>query len=459
MQVQVRAGAAERVAADALVLGVFEGTSRLTGAAQTVDKAAGGGIARAMKSGDFTGKSGQWLALYPTVGRASRLLVVGLGNASDLNADRVRQTAGRAITQARQMGLKSVAWVAFGDGKSGVEGELAAQAVVEGAILGNYVFGGYLTQDKDRKRQVKSFTLVVPDRAKLAAAKRGAKRGESIATAVCLSRDLSSTPSQDMTPADMATAAKKIAAASPLIKATVYNEVQLKRLKMGALLGVGRGSAQPPRFIVLDYKPKGRIKKTIVFVGKGITFDTGGISLKPADGMEKMKYDMSGGAAVLGAMQAIGKLRPAGIRVVGLVAAAENMPGGAAIKPGDVLTAANGMTIEVNNTDAEGRLVLADALSYAHRLKPDAVLDLATLTGAVVIALGSQCGGVMGNDDELRQLVIDSGERTGERMWPLPTWPEYKELLRSDIADMKNSGGREAGTIAGAMFLGQFANG
>ncbi len=459
MQVQVRAGAAERVVADALVLGVFEGTSRLSGAAQAVDKAAGGVIAKAMKSGDFTGKSGQLLGLYPTAGRLTRLLVVGLGDAKDLNLDRLRQTAGRAITQARGMGLKSVACVVLGAGKGGIDPDDAAQAVVEGAMLGNYVFGEYLTQDKDRKRQVKTFTLVESDRAKLLAVTRGAKRGESIAASVCLARDLASTPSQDMTPADMAAAAKTIAGTSPLIKATIYNEVELKRLKMGALLGVGRGSAQPPRFIVLDYKPKGRIKKTIVFAGKGITFDTGGISLKPADGMEKMKYDMSGGAAVMGALHAIGKLRPAGIRVVGLVAAAENMPGGRAVKPGDVLTAANGMTIEVNNTDAEGRLVLADALSYAHRLKPDAVLDLATLTGAVVVALGSQCGGIMGNDDELRQFVIESGERTGERMWPLPTWPEYKELLRSDVADMKNSAGREAGTIAGAMFLGQFANG
>ncbi len=459
MQILVRGGSAERVEADALVVGVFEGTSRLAGAAQAVDKAAGGAVRELLKSGDFTGKSGQVVVLYPTAGRVQRLIVAGLGDAKDLTNERVRQAAGRAITLARGMGVGTVATVVHGAGKGGLDPAGAAQAVVEGSILGNYVFGNYLTQDKDRKRQVKKLVVVEADKAHLAAVTKGAKRGETVANSVCKTRDLASYPSQDMTPADLGKAAREIAATSTQLKATVYGPDELKRMKMGALLGVGRGSAQPPRFIVLDYKPKGRIKTTIVFAGKGITFDTGGISLKPADGMEKMKYDMSGGAAVLGALHAIGQLKPKGVRVVGLVSAAENMPGGRAVKPGDVLTAANGMTIEVNNTDAEGRLVLADALAYAHRLKPDAVLDLATLTGAVVIALGSQCGGLMGNDEGLLAQVRESGERTGERMWILPTWPEYKELLRSDVADMKNSAGREAGTIAGAMFLGQFAQG
>jgi len=459
MQILVRGGAAERVEADALVLGVFDGTSRLGGAAQAVDKAAGGAVRELLKSGDFTGRMGQIVVLYPTAGRLQRVIVVGLGDAKDLTGERVRQAAGRAISQARVMGLASVATVVHGAGKGGLDPAEAAQAVVEGSILGNYVFADYLTQDKDRKRQVKRLVVVEADRAQLAAVTRGARRGETVAESVCLTRDLASHPSQDMTPADMGRAAKEIAASSRQLKATVYGPDELRRLKMGALLGVGRGSAQPPRFIVVDYKPAGRIKKTLVFAGKGITFDTGGISLKPAEGMEKMKYDMSGGAAVLGALHALGQLKPKGVRVVGLVAAAENMPGGRALKPGDVLTASNGMTIEVNNTDAEGRLVLADALSYAQRLKPDVVLDLATLTGAVVIALGSQCGGIMGNDDALVAQVRESGDRTGERLWQLPLWPEYKELLRSDVADMKNSAGREAGTIAGAMFLSQFAQG
>jgi leucyl aminopeptidase len=459
MQISVRGGAAERVVADALVLGIFEGTQRPQGAAQAVDKAAGGAIRDVIKSGDFTGKAGQTVVLYPAKGKHTRVILVGLGSEKDLNAERVRQAAGSAATRARGMGLKTLASVVHGAGKGGLDPAEAAQAVVEGSILGNYVFGHYLTQDKDRKRQVQTLTIVEADKAKLADVTRGAKRGQEIANSVVLTRNLASHPGQDMTPADMAAAAREIAGTSPLLKATIFGPAELKRMKMGALLGVGRGSTQPPRFIVVDYKPKGRIHKTVCFVGKGITFDTGGISLKPAENMEKMKYDMSGGAAVLGTMHALGRLRPSGIRVIGMVSAAENMPGGNALKPGDVVTASNGMTIEVNNTDAEGRLVLADGLAYAHRFKPDAVLDMATLTGAVVIALGSQCAGIMSNDDSLRQFVIDSGERTGERLWPLPTWPEYKELLRSDVADMKNSAGREAGTIAGAMFLAQFADG
>ncbi len=459
MQIVVRGGAAERVAADALVLGIFEGTSRTSGAAQAVDKAAGGAIRELLKSGDFSGKAGQCVVLYPTTGRIARLILVGLGAEKGVDAERVRQAAGTAVTRARQLGVKTLATVAHGAGKGALDADLAAQAVVEGSVLGNYVFGHYLTQDKDRKRTVKSLIVVEPDRANLAAVTRGAKKGEALSASVVITRDLSSHPGQDMTPADLGTAARTIAGTSAQLKATIFGPVEMKRMKMGAILGVGRGSAQPPRFIVVDYKPKGRVKKTICIVGKGITFDTGGISLKPADSMEKMKYDMSGGAAVLGAMHALGKLRPAGVRVIGLVAAAENMPGGKALKPGDVLTASNGMTIEVNNTDAEGRLVLSDALSYAHRYKPDAVIDLATLTGAVVIALGSQCAGIMGNDQALVDDVIESGKRTGERLWQLPTWPEYNELLRSDIAAMKNSAGREGGTIAGAMFLAQFANG
>ena len=459
MQIAVRGGAAERVVADALVLGILEGTTRLSGAAQAADKAAGGAIKEVLKSGDFTGKAGQVVVVYPTRGKLDRLVLVGLGAEKGLDLERVRQAAGHAVTRARAMGVKTLATVVHGAGKGGLDPAEAAQAVVEGSILGNYVFGQYWTQDKERKRQVQSLVVVEADATRVAAVTKGAKKGQALAESACVARDLSSHPGQDMTPADLAAAARTIAGSSPLLKATIFGPAELARMKMGALLGVGRGSAQPPRLIMVEYKPKGRVKKTICIVGKGITFDTGGISLKPADSMEKMKYDMSGGATVLGTMQALAKTKPDGVRVIGLVAAAENMPGGRALKPGDVVRASNGMTIEVNNTDAEGRLVLSDALSYAHRFKPDAVIDLATLTGAVVIALGSQCGAILGNDQGLVDDVLESGRRTGERLWQLPTWPEYNDLLRSDIADMKNSAGREAGTIAGAMFLAQFANG
>ncbi len=459
MQISVRGGSAEGVHADALVIGLLEGTRRATGAAGAVDEASDRAISEFLRTGDFTGKSGQVAVLYPKAGRPARLILVGLGVAKEISVERVRQAAGIAITRARGMGLKSVATFVHELGHRGLKPGDLAQAVVEGSILGNYVFAAYLTQDHERKRQVESLVLVGAEARSKAAISKGATRGRIVAESVCLTRDLASQPGQDMTPADLAAAARTVAGRSPAVRATVFGLEDLKRMKMGALLGVGRGSAQPPRLIMLDYKPKGRVRKTVCLVGKGITFDSGGISLKPAEGMEKMKYDMSGGAAVIGAMDALGKLRPQGIRVIGLVCAAENMPGGRALKPGDVVRASNGMTIEVNNTDAEGRLVLSDGLVYAHRFKPDAVLDIATLTGAVVIALGGHCSGIMGNDQKLVDLVVESGERTGERLWQLPAWSEYNDLLKSDVADMKNSAGREAGTIAGAMFLSKFANG
>jgi leucyl aminopeptidase len=457
MQITVRSGAAQRIAADALLLGIHEGTSKLTGAAAAVDTATGRLVREVLKRGDFSGKSGQSVVLYPTKGRLARLILVGLGDAKGLTLERVRQAAGRGIALARGAGCKTVATVVHGAGKGGLDVAAAAQAVVEGSILGNYVFANYLTQDKDRKRQVKSLIVAEADAKSLAAVKAGARRGEIVAQGVVLTRDLASHPGQDMTPENLATAARGVARNGSGLVATVFGPRELEKMKMGAILGVGRGSAQPPRLIQLEYKPAGKVTKTVCLIGKGITFDSGGISLKPADGMEKMKYDMSGGAAVIGAMSAIGRLKPAGVRVIGLVAAAENMPGGRALKPGDVLTASNGMTIEVNNTDAEGRLVLSDAIAYAHKFKPDAVVDIATLTGAVLIALGTQCSGIMGNDQKLVDTLVACGDRTGERLWQLPTWPEYNDLLRSDVADMKNSAGREAGTIAGAMFLGKFA--
>ncbi|MGH7725510.1 MAG: leucyl aminopeptidase [Candidatus Eiseniibacteriota bacterium] len=459
MQITIRGASAEGVRADALAVGLFEGAKRPATAAGVLDEAASQAIAEVLKTGDFTGKNGQVAVLYPTGGHPSRLLLIGLGPDRELSAERVRQAAGHAITRARSMGFTTLATLVHGLGHRKLKPAEAAAALVEGSILGNYVFSAYLTQDKERKRQVESLVIVGVDAKSKPAVTKGAGRGRIVAEGVCLTRDLASRPGQDMTPADLATSAREVAGRSPAVRATIFGPDELKRMKMGALLGVGRGSANPPRLIMLDYKPKGAVRKTVCLIGKGITFDTGGISLKPAEGMEKMKYDMSGGAAVIGALDVLGRLKPAGIRVIGLVCAAENMPGGRAVKPGDVLRASNGMTIEVNNTDAEGRLVLSDGLSYAHRFKPDAVLDIATLTGAVVIALGGHCSGIMGNDQKLVDFVMESGERTGERLWQLPTWPEYNDLLKSDVADMKNSAGREAGTIAGGMFLQKFANG
>ncbi len=460
MNLTIRLEAVERLATEALALGILEGARRPTGAARAVDRATGGAIAAALDRGDFSGKKDQIAVLYPRGrGRAKRLILVGLGPEAELSQDRIRQAGGRAVAKARDLGVRELAMVVPVAGKRGPGLEDAAQALAEGLVLADYAFDRYRTKDKDKNQPVRSLVIVEPDEDKLPAVKRGAQRGRLHADAVCFARDLCNAPSLDMTPRVVAEQAAKLAAEDAGVKVTVLDEMEIEKLKMGALLGVARGTHEPPRFLVLEYQPAEKPKATLCLVGKGITFDSGGISLKPAEGMEKMKYDMSGAAAVLGVFHALRRSRPPAVRVVGLVPLTENMPGGHALKPGDVVSALNGMTVEVVNTDAEGRLILADALAYARRFRPNAVVDLATLTGAVVIALGSVASGLLGNDKGLIERVKQSAERSGERVWELPTWPDYAELLKSDIADIKNAGIREAGTIQGAMFLAPFIEG
>jgi leucyl aminopeptidase len=460
MNVTIRREAIERLATEALALGIFEGTRRPSGVARAVDRAAGGAIASALDRGDFSGKRDQVAVLYPRGrSRAKRILLVGLGAEKDLTSERVRVAGGRAVTKARELGVRELAMVVPGTGKGGLEIEEAAHALAEGLVLANYTYDRYRTRNKDKNRPLREVLVAEADEAKLAAVKHGVQRGRAHAEGVCFARDLCNAPSLDMTPRLVAEQALTLVTKEAGVKVTVLDETEIKKLKMGSFLGVAKGSHEPPRFLVLEYLPADKPKATICLVGKGITFDTGGISLKPAEGMEKMKYDMSGAAAVLGVFHALRRLRPPAVRVMGLVPLTENMPGGHAIKPGDVLTASNGMTIEVVNTDAEGRLILADALAYARRLKPDAVIDLATLTGAVVVALGSLASGLLGNNAGLIERVKQSADRSGERVWELPTWPEYADLLKSDIADLKNAGIREAGTIQGAMFLAPFIEG
>ena len=460
MQLQFRNDPIERITADAVVLGILEGTKRPAGSARAVDAAAGGAITACLAQGDFTGRREQVVVLYPKGRvRTKRIVLVGLGAEKDLTVERVRQAAGRAAARAREMGVGELATVVHGAGAGGLDPAACAQAVVEGASLANYSYDRYRTRDKSKSRRVKTLILVEADAKKMADVKRGATRGRAGAEAVAFVRDLCNTPSLDMTPRQVAERALTLADKEARITVKALDENEIKRLKMGSFLGVAKGSDEPPRLLVLEYVPEGKPLGTVALVGKGITFDTGGISLKPAEGMEKMKYDMSGAAAVLGVFHALRRVQPQ-VRVIGLAPMTENMPGGHAIKPGDVLIAMNGMTIEVNNTDAEGRLVLCDGINYARRFyKPDAIIDIATLTGAVVIALGSQASGIMGNDEALLTRVKEASDRSGERVWELPTWPEYADLMKSDVADLKNSAGREAGTIAGAMFLAPFAEG
>ena len=381
------------------------------------------------------------------------ILLVGLGKKEELILDRVRQAAASGARRALGAGIET-----FAAGIPSVPelgSKEVAQAIVEGIRLGTYRYQELKATSPEERRSFKEIVLVSEDRKDLEASKVGLKRGQSIAEAVCWARDMINRPANRLTPRVMAQEAKA-AARKFRFRCKVLGTPEMRKLGMNALLGVARGSVEPPQFIILEYRGGRPSEPPIVFAGKGITFDSGGISLKPADKMHWMKYDMSGGAAVLGAVRAIAALKLP-VNVVGLIPATENLPGGSAQKPGDVVRTLSGKTVEVENTDAEGRLVLADALGYAQRYKPQAVVDLATLTGACIVALGHHAIGLMGNDSKLLQQVKSAAVRSHERVWELPLWPEYGEQIKSDVADLCNVGHDGGGTITAGYFLKEFA--
>ena len=381
------------------------------------------------------------------------MLLVGAGKADGVTAEKLRRAGGTAARQAAKLRASAAAFalpatsVAVGD---------AARAVAEGAVLGAYTFTELKSAPEDQPAPVvlADLRLVLAADGERAAAEEGARVGDIVARAANLARNLGNLPGNVATPSHLASVAEEIGGRFGM-KVTVLGPAEMEAEGMGALLAVARGSDEEPRFIVLEHRGGAEGEKPLVLVGKGLTFDAGGISIKPAAGMEEMKFDMCGGAAVLGAMQAIGEL---GVKanVVGIVPSSENLLGGRAMKPGDVFRAASGKTIEVVNTDAEGRLILADALHYAKRFDPAAMVDAATLTGACVVALGHQASAVMGSDDALVEELRRAGDRSGERCWPLPMYDEYREQIRSDYADIKNSGGRPAGAISAGWFLREF---
>ncbi len=466
MDVVLRRGDIATRAAGAVALGILEGERVLSGAAAAVDRASRGAIGALLRRRDFTGRAHEVAVLYPPGLGSGRLILVGLGRRGELTEQRVREAAAKAARRARELGAGTLATVVHGAGRGGLDPDRAAQAVAEGSILGHYRFTAY--RSEPCVAPLKRVEIVEHEAALARRLAPAAARGARWAEATCLARDLANTPGQDLTPEGLALRAREIGRQCGA-KVDVLGVPQLERLGMGALLGVGRGSAHPPRFIVLDRGPKGhagaapRAAKgarapTVVLIGKGVTFDTGGISIKPRENMHKMKYDMSGAAAVLGTFAALPSVEPT-LRVVGLIPSAENMPGGRALKPGDVVRAMNGATIEVTNTDAEGRLLLADALCYAQRLEPDVVVDLATLTGAISIALGHLAAGLFTDDDALAAELSAAGEAAGERLWRMPLWDRYAEEMKSDTADLVNSSVREGGAILGAVFLKRFARG
>lgn len=454
MHITVEHGDITKVQTDAICLGIFQGVQRPGGAAGAVDRALDGALSEILSDGDFSCKKGEifWLRTHGKIG-AKRVLLVGLGPAEKFSADVVREVSAAAVRAAKA--LSELTTIAHGAGIGGLDPQTAAQATVEGTLLGLYRFEKFKKPEEPSK--LERLRLVEHNAEKLEQLKVGAQRGQIIAESVCFARDLANEPGQSLPPQELARRAQNLAQELGL-HCEVFDEKALEQLGMGGILAVGKGSDEPPRLIVLEYNLT-KDSKPIVLVGKGITFDSGGISIKPREGLEAMKYDMSGAAAVLGAMRAIALLKLP-ISAVGLIAAAENLPSGKALKPGDVIRISNGKTVEVTNTDAEGRLVLADALVYAQRYNPQAVIDLATLTGACTIALGKEAAGLFSNDETLAQKIQKAAQQTGERVWPLPMYDEYKEIIKSEIADIKNSAnkGPQAGAAVGAIFLREFVN-
>ena len=397
------------------------------------------------------------MTLIHTLGKMapSRVLVAGLGPVSDFTPEAVRSVAAESCRYLRRARVETVATIAHGAGIGALDAKGAGEAIAIGGILGLYRFDTYKSETNDRP-DIRELTIVESDSGKVSALEEGVAKGTVVAEAVNLCRDMANGPANFMTPTRMAELALEAAKDSNL-GIEVLDSPQMAELGMGALLGVAQGSEEPPKFIILRYSgdPDDEANN-LGLLGKGITFDSGGLDIKSAAGMARMKTDMSGGAAVISAMRAIGNLKPK-LNVTGIVPATENMPGGKSQRPGDVVRSMNGKTIEIDNTDAEGRLVLADAVAYAQSIGLNRLVDVATLTGAVSVALGDLCTGVFGNDQKLVDQVIESGGQVGERIWQLPMYAEYKESFKSDVADIKNTGGRGAGAITGAMIIGEFS--
>jgi leucyl aminopeptidase len=417
-----------------------------------LDQQTGGALSRLYGSGDFGGKKDELAMSYPA-GAATRILLAGLGKAEEVTRTMLRRTAAAAAKRARTTGVPSLALFLCPEGRGGVSARDAGQVIAEGLGFGAWYFNDLKQPPEDKKPELERGVVLVPT--ETPAFEAGHAVGAAIAAGQTFTRGLQVLPGNTCTPTFLGLQAQELAGRYGF-SATVMDLAAIRKEGMGGLLAVAQGGAQEPRFIVLEYK--GAAGAPVVLVGKGVTFDTGGISIKPAEKMEDMKYDMSGAAAVLGTFEALGRLKPK-VHVVGLVPTTENMPSGTAVKPGDVIQTHFGKSIEIINTDAEGRLILCDALSYARRFNPACVVDAATLTGAVVVGLGGIASGLMGNDEALIEEVRQAGERSGERVWQLPMWDEYRELIKSDIADVKNSGGRPAGTITAGWFLREFVSG
>ena len=462
MDVRVAVGDIAQWKDEGIVVNLFDGVSKPGGATGAVDKALGGAISQLIAAGDIKGKFKECYVL-PTLGKipAVRVFVVGLGERGKFTLDRVREASAKACLQARTLRLDSVSTIVHGAGIGGMDLSDAAEAVAEGALLGTYRFARYKTKEEDAESGPDALTLVTTEKRDVRAIEKAVGIAQATAKAVTMARDMVNAPSNDKTPRHLADTCVTMAREVGL-KCAVYDEKDIQKLGMGALWGVARGSEQPPRFVVLEWWGGPKSQKPIALVGKGITFDTGGISLKPQDGllgpMWEMKYDMAGAATVFATMRACAELKLP-LNVVGVAPCTENMPSGNAQKPGDIVRTIGGKTIEVLNTDAEGRLVLADGIGYVLRYEPQLILDVATLTGSMVFALGKKTTGMLGTDRKTLRRLLDASQVTGEPFWEMPVFEEYAEAIKSDFADLKNVGGRPAGAITAAKFLEKFTDG
>jgi leucyl aminopeptidase len=455
LDIKVRIGDITKTRADTILLGIFDGVKKLSGDLVSVDKALDGEIIKLIKQGEIKGKLSEVAVIY-SLGNipTGRVAIVGLGKDKELTQDKIRIAIADACRVLQKKGARHIDTELLGVGANDITPQISAQAIAEGAILGLYTFNRHITK-KSEQGEIEGLVIIDRNSNNKAAIQRGVSTGKILAEAANLARDMVNEPSNYMTPTIMAEEAQGIAEKYGL-EIEVLEREQMKELGMRALLGVAQGSQQPPKFIVLKYQGKNIKTIDIALVGKGITFDSGGISLKPSADMGDMKSDMAGAASVIAAMSAIAQFKPK-INVMAIVPATENLPSGTALKPADVLTAMNGKTIEIISTDAEGRLILADALGYANKQGVKAIVDVATLTGACEVALGYVTTGAFTNNQELLDKVITASIDVGDKMWQFPMFDEYKELNKSDVADLKNTGGKNGGAITAALFLAEFA--
>ena len=457
MEFAVKSGNPEKQRTACLVLGVYE-SRRLAPATEQFDAACNGALSNLLRRGDLEGKAGQSLLLFNIADAlCERVLLIGCGKERELDERRFRQIASHAATALNETGATEAVVYLTDLAVKSRETDWKIRQIVEAVEAGRYRFDALKSRKDTPRRLLRKIILSVSGRRELPGGEQAVREGMAIAAGVRLAKDLGNQPPNLCTPTYLAEQAQALAAEFPALRVEVLEEADMERLGMGALLAVSRGSAQPAKLIRLDYRQGLAGRKPLALIGKGVTFDSGGISLKPGEGMDEMKYDMCGAASVLGTLRACAELQLP-LNLIGLIPAVENMPGGRATRPGDIVTSLSGQTIEILNTDAEGRLILCDAMTYAERDEPAAVIDIATLTGACIVALGRHPHGLFSNHPPLAHALQAAGQTAGDRVWELPLWEEYQEALDSNFADMANVGGnRDGGAITAACFLSRFA--